>query len=110
METVYPVELPGYPEGTSGLSEADCLAALQDVPKEWDYVVDNPRRGVEAHLREVPGYARYYEASDRYFPRRGNAVLTELRGQRRFESSQRIIGSQGLSTATRRRRRRLRQR
>ena len=42
METVYPVELPGYPEGTSGLSEADCLAALQDVPKEWDYVVDNP--------------------------------------------------------------------
>ena len=110
METVYPVELPGYTEGTSGLSEADCLAALQDVPKEWIYVVDNPRRGAEAHLREVPGYARYYEASDRYFPRRGNAVLPELRGQRRFEGSQRIIGCQVLSTATRCRRRRLRQR
>jgi hypothetical protein len=110
VEKVYPVKLPGYPVDTSGLSEADCLAALRDVPKEWDYVVDNPRRGVETHLREVPGYARYYEASDRYFPRRGSAVLTELRGQRRFEGSQRIIGSQGLSTATRRRRRRLRQR
>jgi hypothetical protein len=42
VETVYPVELPGYPEDTLGLSEADCLGALRDVPKEWDYVVDNP--------------------------------------------------------------------
>ncbi len=67
VEKVYPVELPGYPVDTSGLSEADCLAALRDVPKEWDYVVDNPRRGVEAHLRAVPGFARYYEASDRHF-------------------------------------------
>jgi hypothetical protein len=67
IEGVYPVELPGYPEDTSGLSEADCLAALRDVPEEWDYVVDNPRRDVEAHLRAVPGFARYYEASDRHF-------------------------------------------
>lgn len=67
VEAVYPVELPGYPVDTSGLSEADCLAALRDVPREWDYVVDNPRRGVEAHLRAVPGFARYYEASDRHF-------------------------------------------
>jgi len=32
VEMVYPVKLPGYPEDTSGLSEADCLAALRDVP------------------------------------------------------------------------------
>jgi hypothetical protein len=67
VEAVYPVELPGYPVDTSGLSETDCLAALRDVPREWDYVVDNPRRRVEAHLRAVPGFARYYEASDRHF-------------------------------------------
>jgi len=67
VEAVYPVELPGYPVDTSGLTEADCLAALQDVPEEWDYVVDNPRRRVEPHLRAVPGFARYYEASDRHF-------------------------------------------
>jgi ADP-heptose:LPS heptosyltransferase len=67
VETVYPVDLPGYPEDTSGLSEADCLAALRDVPREWDYVLDNPRRAVEAHLQAVPGFARYYEASDRHF-------------------------------------------
>lgn len=67
VETVYPVELPGYPEDTSNLSEEECLAALRGVPKEWDYVVDNPRREVEAHLQAVPGFARYYEASDRHF-------------------------------------------
>jgi hypothetical protein len=67
VEAVYPVELPGYPLDTSSLSEADCLAALRDVSEEWDYVVDNPRRGVKAHLRAVPGFARYYEASDRHF-------------------------------------------
>jgi ADP-heptose:LPS heptosyltransferase len=67
VEAVYPVELPGYPVDTSGLSEADCLAALREVPREWDYVVDNPRRGVEAHLRAVPGFARYYETSDQHF-------------------------------------------
>jgi hypothetical protein len=71
---VYPVELPGYPEDTLGLSEADCLAALRDVPREWDYVLDNPRRGVEAHLQAVPGFARYYEASDRYFRARKDHV------------------------------------
>ena len=67
VEAVYPVELPGYPVDTSGLSEADCLAALRDVPRGWDYVLDNPRRGVEAHLRAVSGFARYYEVSDRHF-------------------------------------------
>lgn len=34
VEAVYPVELPGYPVDTSGLSEADCLAALREVPRE----------------------------------------------------------------------------
>ena len=29
VETVYPVELPGYPEDTSNLSEEECLAALR---------------------------------------------------------------------------------
>ena len=66
VEAVYPVELPGYPVDTSGLTEEDCLAALREVPEDWDYVLDNPRRGVEAHLLAVPGFVRYYEASDRH--------------------------------------------
>jgi hypothetical protein len=59
VESVYTVELPGYPEDTSGLSEADCLAALRDVPREWDYVLDNHRRNVKPHLEAVPGFALY---------------------------------------------------
>jgi hypothetical protein len=92
VEVVYTVELPGYPEDTSGLSEADCLAALRDVPREWDYVLDNHRRGVEAHLRAVPGFARYYEASDLHFhSREGRVTIGDdppgyvPRGQLRLE-------------------------
>ena len=75
VETVYSVKLPGYPEDTSGLSEADCLGALQDVPKVWDYVLDNPRRTVVPHLDAVPGFAPYYEASDLHFRARRARVL-----------------------------------
>ena len=64
VEMVYQVELPGYPEDASGLSTADCLYALRDVPGEWDYVLDNPRRTVKPLLVAVPGFAVYYEASD----------------------------------------------
>ena len=67
IEAVYPVKLPGYPEDTSPLSEEDCLATLQDVPREWDYVLDNPRRTVKPHLEAVPGFARYFKASDLHF-------------------------------------------
>lgn len=67
VDEVYPVELPGYPEEAASLSGAECLAALKGVPAEWDYVLDNPRRSVAAHRRAVPGFARYYEASDRHF-------------------------------------------
>lgn len=75
VETVYPVKLPGYPEDTSGLSEADCLAALRDVPCEWDYVLDNPRRTVRPQLEAVPGFALYYEASDLHLRARKARVL-----------------------------------
>jgi hypothetical protein len=75
VEMVYPVKLPGYPEDTSGLSEADCLAALRDVPREWDYVLDNPRRTVRPHLEAVPGFALYYEASDLHLRARKARVL-----------------------------------
>ena len=64
VEMVHQVELPGYPVDTSGLSTADCLSALRDVPGKWDYVLDNPRRIVRPHLEAVPGLAVYYEASD----------------------------------------------
>jgi hypothetical protein len=67
INTVYPVELPGYPEDTSGLSEEDCLRSLRDVPREWDFVLDNPRRTVKPHLEAVPGFARYYVSSDLHF-------------------------------------------
>jgi hypothetical protein len=75
VERVYPVKLPGYPEDTAGLSEADCLAALRDVPCEWDYVLDNPRRTVRPHLEAVPGFALYYEASDLHLRARKARVL-----------------------------------
>jgi hypothetical protein len=75
VEMVYPVKLPGYPEDTSGLSEADCLAALRDVTGEWDYVLDNPRRTVKPHLEAVTGFALYYEASDLHLRARKARVL-----------------------------------
>ena len=55
VEKVYPVELPGYPVDTSGLSEADCLAALRDVPKDWDYVVDTPAGAWRLICGRFPG-------------------------------------------------------
>jgi hypothetical protein len=75
VEMVYPVKLPGYPEDTSGLSTADCLSALRDVPEDWDYVLDNPRRTVRPHLEAVPGFAVYYGASDLHLRARKARVL-----------------------------------
>lgn len=75
VDTVYAVELPGYPEDVSGLSEADCREALRDVPREWDYVIDNLRRGMEVHAQMIPGFIPYYEASDLHFRARKARVM-----------------------------------
>lgn len=46
------------------------------MPREWDYVLDNPRRSVKPHLEAVPGFALYYEASDLHFhARKARAMI-----------------------------------
>ena len=55
---------------------ADPLAALAHVPRDWDYVLDNPRRAVAEHVAGVPDFGRFFSASDRYFrPRRARGVI-----------------------------------
>ncbi|MGH3148754.1 MAG: glycosyltransferase family 9 protein [Rubrobacter sp.] len=60
VDEVYPVEF-------SEPSDSDARGALRRVPRRWEHVLDNPRRSVQAHLRAVPGFARYFEVSDLHF-------------------------------------------
>lgn len=57
-------------------SSAEVTHALEQIPRTWDYVLDNPRREQPAHADNVPGFAAYFEASDRYFHGRLGHGLT----------------------------------
>lgn len=57
-------------------SPADVATALARIPQDWDYILDNPRRHQPAHADAVPGFAAYYQASDRYFDARLGHGLT----------------------------------
>jgi hypothetical protein len=61
VENVYPV---GYTDFLGRAGDAD--AALADVPREWDYVVDDQRSRQPAQL-EFEGMRRYYQAAHRHF-------------------------------------------
>jgi hypothetical protein len=55
---------------------ADPAAALARVPREWDWVLDNPRRAVPEHVAGVPDFGRFYAATDRHFRARlGHGVI-----------------------------------
>jgi hypothetical protein len=51
----------------------DPAAALADVPREWDYVVDDARSRDSAQL-EFAGLRAFYEASHRHFSARLRGV------------------------------------
>jgi hypothetical protein len=61
VERVYPVRYPfidlplGHPP-----------AELGHIPRDWDWVVDEPRRYQEWQLASFPGFARYYVDADRH--------------------------------------------
>jgi hypothetical protein len=44
----------------------DSLRALEAVPREWDWILDDARRRQDFQLRAFPGMRDYYEASDRH--------------------------------------------
>jgi hypothetical protein len=48
---------------------------LDAVPPIWDVVVDNPRRRVARHVAAVPGFARYFAASDAHLAARRHRGL-----------------------------------
>jgi len=55
--------------------DADPLQALAHVPIEWDWIVDDARRGQPEQLAAFPGLGRYYASSDTYFrARRGRGT------------------------------------
>jgi hypothetical protein len=58
VESVYAIEHPIIERC------ADSGRALAEVPRDWDWVVDDARRGQDVQLRAFPGMRDYYEASD----------------------------------------------
>ena len=66
VEATYPIR-QRFPDAL-----ADPELAFAGIPRDWDWVVDDGRRGQAPQLARFPGLARHYEASDRYFrARRG---------------------------------------
>src|SRR5205814_311952 len=69
IETTHPIALR-FPD-----AGADPVRALGQVPREWDWVVDDARRGQAVQLAAFPDLARYYGSSDSYFrARRGRGT------------------------------------
>jgi hypothetical protein len=64
----YAVAAPPAPAG-------DPAGPLRGVPRRWEHVRDNPRRAYPPHRDAVPGFAAYYEASDRWFTATGSHGL-----------------------------------
>jgi len=84
LNSATPVELGGlcpFIEATYAIGlrfphpGPDPMQALAHVPRRWDWVVDDGRRGQPEQLAAFPGLARYYDSSDRYFSiRRGRGT------------------------------------
>jgi hypothetical protein len=54
---------------------ADPMEAVAGIPREWDWIVDDARRGQPEQLAAFPGLARYYASSDTHFrARRGRGT------------------------------------
>ncbi len=55
---------------------ADSLSRLADVPRQWDWILDDPRRTQALQLRTFPGMRDFYTASDDHFVAgRGRSVV-----------------------------------
>jgi len=60
VESCYAIEHP-FVEGSRGSARG-----LANVPREWDWILDDFRRRQDFQLRAFPGMKDYYEASDRH--------------------------------------------
>lgn len=70
VESGYAIEHRFVERGT------DSERALADVPRHWDWVVDDFRRRQDFQLHAFPGMRDYYEASDRHLTAaRGRTVV-----------------------------------
>jgi hypothetical protein len=69
VDEVYAVPYTGFQE-----PDADPHEALADVPREWDWVVDNHRAADQSHDR-FRGFRAFFDAADEHFvARRGHGV------------------------------------
>jgi hypothetical protein len=67
IERTYPVSFTGFHDGVT-----DPAPALRDVPRVWDYVVDDHRGWEHEQLASYAGLRRFYAASGRHLrARRG---------------------------------------
>jgi hypothetical protein len=70
VESAYPIKHP-FVEACR-----DSAGRLADVPREWDWVLDDFRRRQDFQLRAFPGMRDYYQASDRHLiAARGRTVV-----------------------------------
>lgn len=86
VKTAYPVDFGFFED------DRDPARALVPVPRDWDYVVDDPRAGSAEHLVAYQSFRRFYEASSRHFrarrhhgPAGGTPPPYEPNHQLRFE-------------------------
>ncbi len=56
--------------------EPELVRAIAEVPRHWDWIVDNPRRHSAAHMAMFPNFARFFAVADRHLhARRGHATI-----------------------------------
>jgi hypothetical protein len=60
VSAAYPIDHPFVEPGVNG------AAALDAVPREWTWIVDDGRRYQPFQLELFPGMRNYYAASDRH--------------------------------------------
>ena len=61
IDNVYPIDVDLFG------AQYDAPAAVQALPKQWDWIVDDDRGHVDALRGFFPGLARYYDACAAYF-------------------------------------------
>lgn len=70
IDQVFPVPYHGF-----AVPDGDPAAALRDVPREWDWVIDNHREEQASHA-SIAGFRAFYDASLRHFTTRVGRTWT----------------------------------
>lgn len=61
IDEVYPVDIDLFDH------QFDAMSVLAGIPRDWDWVVNEPRAYQPAQRQYFPGMARYYDATSDYF-------------------------------------------